>query len=656
MSVSFANIPESIRPYVIGMEGTDVLERVLEAAGLPEQALIPLSDSVLAMIAGEFPLDELDEDIADLLNIELHVAARVASLVGKEFLGPIAKELGYTTLEQNIAKWEGKARVGALAAQTGPVVSPEAFVLSSLSTLAPTITDEILKHRLELALISYIRGERDTAGTLALFQRAEKVGGLALLEGEARALLAATDAALAHVRVTDEVEPQTNEQDSSVEPQNDTEKKETPTPSPETRPLTPPVPSNPVFLDIIPPDHQIIAAEERVEIPVLTPEPLLIEEQTLHPLKEEIVPSPSPAKPDPATGGGLYARSGNKGGEAPVLLIEEQTLHSLKKEEIPSPTPKPQPLIPSLVTADHFSEADAAEIATFETRAQEVAKIVPENAGETLLEETVAKLSSGLAEEFVKRLRGIVDARFRNVRDAYATRAMLEAPMENGGIGLRGRDLANALEIIEMAAATEDARLFALHKQTLVDDIAKRHANARKEEEKEVRDSRGEGKEEEIVSKITSRDVHAEPLQPHPDVLPIKQAVLSAASVSHTQGVRPRLDDIRSAPRLVGPLEELETMSIVDFRRLSPDPVTAMAKIRDKVALLEDQGFEKKIAAVKAWRTSPISRLYLEISREALQTSMAIPLLLARRAEEGKEAMTEKEWHAVMTLNAELRF
>ena len=201
----YQNIPERFRFFLLGIEGTDALERVLEVSRLPEQALIPLSNVVMDLAEGVFPVEELDNQLASALSLALPAAAGVAAAVGREIFLPFKEEMNLSDLDARISAWEGKARVGTLASQTGPQVSPEDFVLASLSTLAPTVTDPNLKHRLELALLSYIRGERDAAATLALFMRAEKVGGLNLPEGEARALLAATDAALSHVRIAEGV-------------------------------------------------------------------------------------------------------------------------------------------------------------------------------------------------------------------------------------------------------------------------------------------------------------------------------------------------------------------------------------------------------------------------------------------------------------------
>jgi hypothetical protein len=74
------------------------------------------------------------------------------------------------------------------------------------------------------------------------------------------------------------------------------------------------------------------------------------------------------------------------------------------------------------------------------------------------------------------------------------------------------------------------------------------------------------------------------------------------------------------------------------------------------VSLLEEQGFDKKIAAIKAWRTSPLYRLYLSISEQSMVRGVGIEEIARRMKEEGTDTLTPEELSAVMSLNAELRF
>jgi hypothetical protein len=130
---------------------------------------------------------------------------------------------------------------------------------------------------------------------------------------------------------------------------------------------------------------------------------------------------------------------------------------------------------------------------------------------------------------------------------------------------------------------------------------------------------------------------------------------VSAATVPPAPG-RPKLDDVRVARRLAGPLDELRTMAMADFRRLSKDPEEAARKVKAKVALLEEQGYEQKIAAVKAWRESGVNRLYAALSQEALAAGRSVADVAAQRRKAMPEMFSPSELAAVIALNGELRF
>jgi hypothetical protein len=119
---------------------------------------------------------------------------------------------------------------------------------------------------------------------------------------------------------------------------------------------------------------------------------------------------------------------------------------------------------------------------------------------------------------------------------------------------------------------------------------------------------------------------------------------------------RPLLDDVKYTPKLIGPIEELREMTLVDWRRFSPDPALAAEKIKEKIALLEKEAFSKKIAGIKAWQESEVNKLYLEIGRESLQKGLPVDKIIADRQGVGKPAITVEEYGALMNLNRSLRY
>jgi hypothetical protein len=118
----------------------------------------------------------------------------------------------------------------------------------------------------------------------------------------------------------------------------------------------------------------------------------------------------------------------------------------------------------------------------------------------------------------------------------------------------------------------------------------------------------------------------------------------------------PTMQEIAFEKRLTGPIDELRTMTLADFRRLSRDPRQAAIKIKDKIGYLEDQGYDQKIEGIRAWRGSPLNALYLQFTHEALLAGKGIKEVLDAKAEDRGETMTTDEFHAIMAINEELRF
>ena len=116
------------------------------------------------------------------------------------------------------------------------------------------------------------------------------------------------------------------------------------------------------------------------------------------------------------------------------------------------------------------------------------------------------------------------------------------------------------------------------------------------------------------------------------------------------------MQEIAFEKRLTGPVEELRMLSLLDFRRLSSDPKQAATKVKDKVGLLEEQGYDKKIEGIKAWRESPLNKLYMGVTRDAVLKGMPVVQLLSERRAAKEETLTDEELKMMMELNAELRF
>jgi len=117
-----------------------------------------------------------------------------------------------------------------------------------------------------------------------------------------------------------------------------------------------------------------------------------------------------------------------------------------------------------------------------------------------------------------------------------------------------------------------------------------------------------------------------------------------------------KIEDVKYVPKLMGPIDELREMNLIDFRRLNEDPRAAAAKIEEKIGFLEEENYGKRLAGIKAWRQSPVNKLYLEIGQQSIIQQKPVSAIIAGLMDSDKECLTGREFEAVMELNKSLRF
>jgi hypothetical protein len=119
---------------------------------------------------------------------------------------------------------------------------------------------------------------------------------------------------------------------------------------------------------------------------------------------------------------------------------------------------------------------------------------------------------------------------------------------------------------------------------------------------------------------------------------------------------KPKLDDIKAKRRAYGPLEELENMDISSFRMLDSDPKRAGDIVLEKIYLLEDQSYVKKVQGVTAWRNSPIFGLYLKMSMQGITDKRSIEQVIEDRQRNNEPALSISEYEMVSKLNQQISY
>ncbi|MCX6794444.1 MAG: hypothetical protein NTY31_00360 [Candidatus Falkowbacteria bacterium] len=149
------------------------------------------------------------------------------------------------------------------------------------------------------------------------------------------------------------------------------------------------------------------------------------------------------------------------------------------------------------------------------------------------------------------------------------------------------------------------------------------------------------------------------PTAPAAPAAPVSLAAartLAGRQAPAPSNIRPQMHDIKPLPKVMGPIEELQFLDVVNFRRLAATPVEITSKILAKIKLLEKDGYDKMVAGVRAWRQSPASRLYLRLGQEAITQGRPLKEIIDARKTVGQDYLSLDEIKAIVSLNSQLMF
>ena len=116
------------------------------------------------------------------------------------------------------------------------------------------------------------------------------------------------------------------------------------------------------------------------------------------------------------------------------------------------------------------------------------------------------------------------------------------------------------------------------------------------------------------------------------------------------------MEDVKFVPRTMGPIEELRFMTLSVFRRLSLEPEQRSKTILTKIKMLEEENYKQKMQAIKAWRESPVNRLYLDMGAHSISEGKSIQMIIDERKNSDLEYLEENEFNSILELNKELRY
>lgn len=320
--------------------------------------------------------------------------------------------------------------------------------------------------------------------------------------------------------------------------------------------------------------------------------------------------------------------------EQPPVTVPEVALSHEIVAEVPlvnapesEPVPVPEPVVApkSVIKKPFETPLEAPELKVSAKKAAAVKK-VSASSQDALAQAVDTALGKVKAVLKKKKLpdKDFVDAATKAVkglRDVYQTRDIFERDL-----GLAGDDLVRI-----MTAVSEAIEQY--HQAHPVEKIL-------------------ESPVQEVAPLIQRKVRLEEPAKPAP-----AKARLTVGSVSlQTETGQRKMVDVVATQRLMGPIEQLGTMTTTEFRRLSSNASEAAQKIEDLLTALEQTSYEDRVKGVLAWRESPMNQLYLQMAEQALSQGISIPEMSSRRRAAGQESLSPAEMKALALLNAKIRF
>lgn len=308
---------------------------------------------------------------------------------------------------------------------------------------------------------------------------------------------------------------------------------------------------------------------------------------------------------------------------------------------------------------------------------------------ESKVDNIISQSGVSLADsETLKRFRNIITARLKDVRDQVQTRDMLLSSPLVGGMGFDTATADSILAIINQEFNDLDSQLRESVSSEPFSDLKAEAQRILAEPIAEtpqlffdssfLTPERGQALESKLGGRNDIQKTGVLSPQTTPPIkidleeiketkeIPIPTISRVATPSSKPLSVRrpivspvfgkPKIEDVKFRPRLTGPIEEIRSMNLTDFRRLAPTPKEAIEKILAKMDILEEESFTRKIQAVQAWKESDVYRLYLELGDQSMEQKKPLAEVISERQKNNQPTLTEEEFGAVMELNRRLRY
>ena len=332
-------------------------------------------------------------------------------------------------------------------------------------------------------------------------------------------------------------------------------------------------------------------------------------------------------------------------------ISEGQKVSSFKIQDSSSMRP-PQP--PKSRSYFYFDAEDEKDVEKFKKR-----EVVASGGGKEFIEhidktadEVINHSLVNISDENGKRkLKSYLTAYFRGIRDILQTKEALAKPLASGGMEFD----AMAIEKVMALAKEEFGKINSEGEERKNESGIMNHESSGVEEKKM---ESVEKKEENSIKNSAEGDNNQE-RQPPPQTtnyqLPAPNPNIRRERPQVIDTDKPKIAEVRLPSKLTGPLEEIEQISLRDLRRFAQNHQGFADRTMERIKILENESFEKRMMGIAAWRKSMLYQQYLNVIQNSLERNISIPEMIGAVIEAESQNMSLREWQTVNRLNRELR-
>jgi hypothetical protein len=247
----------------------------------------------------------------------------------------------------------------------------------------------------------------------------------------------------------------------------------------------------------------------------------------------------------------------------------------------------------------------------------------------------VSKLSFKVSAGNSNRLRTVIQLFLKDVRSAEQTREILERREIDGGLGLTGVQTGELLEkagyknplkpiVSPMKPENTGLKITKTINTRLEKELPQTYPPLMK---------RGQGGVQ-VAPSPTPPSPPSSSTSPSPSTPPATKQALDTAvtratladvpammpsfKISSETRSRMSMADVTVKPLEMTPVDEILFFTLVDFRRLAPDPLEAARRLKQKFFNLKDESIVLYLEALAAWQRAPLFHDYLNLVSESL--------------------------------------